>query len=139
MNPKQTRSAGGVVLNKKGQILVVNQRGTSWSLPKGHIERGETPLEAAKREIKEESGIAKLNFIKELGSYKRYKIKLGGIGDDLSEIKQITMFLFSTEQEELKPTDPENPAAKWVDKDQVAEVLTHRKDKAFFLKIIKEI
>ena len=37
----ETQTAGGVVVNKKGRILVVNQRGTSWSLPKGHIEPGE--------------------------------------------------------------------------------------------------
>ena len=47
---KKTRSAGGVVVNDYGKILVVNQRGTSWSLPKGHIEENESEVEAAKRE-----------------------------------------------------------------------------------------
>ena len=55
---KHTQSAGGVVLNKKGEVLVVSQRGTSWSLPKGHIDKGEDALGAAKREIYEESGSA---------------------------------------------------------------------------------
>ena len=32
------------------QVLVVNQRGLSWSLPKGHIEEGEDALDAARRE-----------------------------------------------------------------------------------------
>ncbi|MCI0526904.1 MAG: NUDIX domain-containing protein, partial [Nitrospira sp.] len=90
---RQTQSAGGIVVNKKGQILVVNQRGNSWSLPKGHIDDGEDPLAAAKREIYEESGIGKLSLIKELGSYQRHKIGLKG-GDDLSELKTIHMFLF---------------------------------------------
>lgn len=138
LNPKQTKSAGGVVLNKRKQILIVNQKGTSWSLPKGHIENEETPINAAKREIYEESGINQLKFIKELGNYQRYKISLDG-GDDKSEMKIIFMFLFSTDQEVLKPQDPENPDAKWVDKERVAELLTHKKDKGFFLKIINEI
>lgn len=62
---KRTKSAGGVVLNKNEEILVVNQNGNSWSLPKGHIDEGEEVLEAAVREIYEESGISKLKFIKE--------------------------------------------------------------------------
>ena len=38
---RKTYSAGGVVLNKKGKVLVVNQKLIDWSLPKGHIEKGE--------------------------------------------------------------------------------------------------
>ena len=50
---------GGVVLNINNQILIVNQNHDSWSLPKGHIDDGETKLEAAIREIYEETGIEK--------------------------------------------------------------------------------
>ena len=57
---KRTQSAGGVVLNKKNEVLVVNQRGNSWSLPKGHIEDGEDKIQTAKREVYEESGINQL-------------------------------------------------------------------------------
>ncbi len=46
---KKTHSAGGVVTNGEGEVLVVSQRGTSWSLPKGHIDAGENALVAAKR------------------------------------------------------------------------------------------
>ena len=56
----ETRSAGGVVVNAEGKVLVVNQHGTSWSLPKGHIEDGEDALAAARREIYEESGVSDL-------------------------------------------------------------------------------
>lgn len=138
MIAKETRSVGGVVINRKRQVLVVSQHGASWSLPKGHIEDGETPLEAAKREIEEESGITDLKFIKNLGTYKRFKISLDG-GEDKSEIKIISMFLFSTSQEEINPKDSENPEARWINKTQVVKLLTHKKDKEFFLKISKEI
>ncbi|MCK4247280.1 MAG: NUDIX hydrolase, partial [Methanomicrobia archaeon] len=43
---KQTKSAGGVVINEDNQVLVVNQNGNSWSLPKGHIDYGEDKLDA---------------------------------------------------------------------------------------------
>lgn len=135
---QETHAAGGVVLNAAGNVLVVNQRGNSWSLPKGHIEAGEDRLAAARREIEEESGITELTLIKELGSYQRYRIALDG-GNDLSELKNIHMFLFTTTQEELKPIDPENPEAKWVEPSKVAELLTHPKDQEFFQSIIPVI
>ena len=40
----------GIVLNINKQVLVVNQNHDSWSLPKGHVDPGETAFEAAKRE-----------------------------------------------------------------------------------------
>ncbi|MFA5169553.1 MAG: hypothetical protein WC420_02345 [Candidatus Paceibacterota bacterium] len=49
------------------------------------------------------------------------------------------MFLFKTSEIELNPIDPENPEARWVEKEQIAELLTHPKDKEFFLKIINQI
>ena len=138
-NQQHTESAGGVVENALGEVIVVNQNGNSWSLPKGHIEPGEDALTAAKREIKEESGITSLNLVKELGAYKRYKIGPGGVGEDTSESKTITMFFFTTNQKKLKPTDPENPEARFIPKDKVVELLTHPKDKEFFLSIRSEL
>jgi len=135
---KETRSAGGVVLNQKGEVLVVNQQGTSWSLPKGHIEAGEDTVTAAKRETYEESGITDLELVRELGTYQRYRIGNAG-GEDKSELKTIAIYLFKTKESNLKPVDPENPEARWVPKNEVAELLTHPKDKEFFLGIMKEI
>lgn len=57
-------SAGGLVVDRTGSTLRaaligrLDRRGTlKWSLPKGHIEPGETPEQAAEREIREETGI----------------------------------------------------------------------------------
>ncbi len=131
-------SAGGVVLNKKGQILVVNQRGRSWSLPKGHIEEGEVPLEAARREIYEESGLTELNFVKALGSYERMRLGKDG-GEDGTELKKLTFFLFEANGEALKPVDPDNPEARWVDRNEAAEMLTHPKDREFLIQVLQQI
>jgi ADP-ribose pyrophosphatase YjhB (NUDIX family) len=129
MLPNKTISSGGVVINKEGKILVVNQFGSSWSLPKGHVEEGEKLIDVAKREIREESGITELEYIKELGVYERPRI------NDPTEIKQIHMFLFTTQEENLNPLDPENPQAKWVDIDKVTNILTAERDKEFFSSI----
>jgi len=128
----KTQSAGAVILNPRGEVVVVSQQGDSWSLPKGHVDPGESALEAAKREVAEESGITELQFVRELGSYERYRIGKGGIGDDMSELKEIHMFLFTTKEDILAPVDPGNPEARWVPIDDVANLLTHPKDKEFF-------
>lgn len=130
----RTESAGGVVLNREGRVLVVSQHGTSWSLPKGHVEEGEDALAAARREIYEESGVGRLELVRELGSYQRYKIGRDG-GEDESELKTIRLFLFRTRESALAPVDADNPEARWVEPGQVAALLTHPTDREFFLSV----
>lgn len=54
-------SAGGVV-TRRGQVLLVrvkNLKGEEvWTFPKGHLDPGETPVQAALREVREETGFA---------------------------------------------------------------------------------
>ncbi|MFL6257444.1 MAG: NUDIX hydrolase [Pyrinomonadaceae bacterium] len=134
----QTESAGGVVINAEGRVLLVSQHGTSWSLPKGHLEEGETPLEAARREIHEESGVSRLELVRPLGSYSRHRLGADG-GVDKSELKTIHLFLFRTDATELSPLDSDNPEARWVERERVAALLTHAKDREFFASILDTI
>jgi ADP-ribose pyrophosphatase YjhB (NUDIX family) len=124
-------SAGGIVVSSLG-VLVVNQNHDSWSLPKGHRESGETDEQAARREIQEESGVSQLDLVEDLGSYERFQIALGGVGENTRQLKSIHLFLFSTVQLELHPEDPANPEAKWVGIDTVPSFLSHPEDIAFF-------
>ncbi len=48
--------AGGLVFYNRRLLMIHRIRGT-WIFPKGHIDPGETPEEAALREVREESGI----------------------------------------------------------------------------------
>ena len=54
-------TAGGVVYrqNSKGEveILLIQDAKDRWTIPKGHIEEGETAQQTAKREIAEEAGL----------------------------------------------------------------------------------
>ena len=59
-------AAGGVVV-KDGKFVIIIRKGIP-DLPKGHIEKGETPEAAALREVEEETGIGNLQIIKELPS-----------------------------------------------------------------------
>ncbi len=131
-----TRSAGGIILNREGRVAVVSQGGVSWSLPKGHIEGDEDPLAAARREIYEETGLRSFELIRELGSYERYKLGADG-HEDASELKTIYMFLFETGETDLAPVDEDNPEARWVEKEEVASMLTHEKDREFFRSFLR--
>ena len=56
------RQAGSIVIrldSKEPQVLLVTARRNprNWIFPKGHIEKGETPEEAALRETREEAGV----------------------------------------------------------------------------------
>jgi ADP-ribose pyrophosphatase YjhB (NUDIX family) len=133
----ETTSAGGVVVSRTGSILIVRQSGDTWSLPKGHAEKGEDLVETAKREIYEESGITNLSFVKELGSYRR--LKEGHTRYGRPELKRIYIFLFTTDQEWLQPMDAANPEARWIQKECVADFLSYAEDREFFLGIINFI
>jgi len=63
---KMAPAAGGVVV-VDGKFVSIVRKGFP-DLPKGHIEKGETPEVAALREVEEETGIGKLRIIKELPS-----------------------------------------------------------------------
>ena len=130
----KTEAAGGIVINSRGEIALVRSGPTFWGFPKGHIDEGENALAAARREVAEETGLKYISFVKELGSYGRYKGTPDG-GDDMSEYKTIHMLLFTTKQEELAPTDPGNPEARWVPKAQVGDMLTHPKDREFWERV----
>jgi 8-oxo-dGTP pyrophosphatase MutT (NUDIX family) len=52
------RSAGGLIVHDSRILLISVLEGRRWQLPKGHIEEGETPEEAAVREVKEETGVS---------------------------------------------------------------------------------
>lgn len=56
-------SAGGVIYRWLGgvpHVLLIRDAYEHWGLPKGHLEKGETPDAAALREAEEETGLAKL-------------------------------------------------------------------------------
>jgi 8-oxo-dGTP pyrophosphatase MutT (NUDIX family) len=66
------QAAGGVVLRgeegAEPEILLLERPGRGEvRLPKGHIDRGETPREAALRETAEESGFGDLEVVADLG------------------------------------------------------------------------
>ncbi len=56
-------AGGGLVFNDHQEILFI-RRNKKWDLPKGRIEKNETPEQAALREVEEETGISGLQVTK---------------------------------------------------------------------------
>lgn len=48
-------SVKAIIRNDKGEVLVVKEKGSAWSLPGGGIDHGETAHDALKRELYEEA------------------------------------------------------------------------------------
>lgn len=123
------RSAGGVLFDKNGNIVLVQEIDGSWSMPKGGIDKGESPLDAAIREIQEETGIRSLYPIKSLGRYYRPTRK--------GKRRMVFMYLFRVENQKLQPRDRRNPQAKFFSFENAVSKL-YPQD-ASFLQSVKNI
>ncbi|MFA5185560.1 MAG: NUDIX domain-containing protein [Patescibacteria group bacterium] len=63
-------SAGGIIFRRRGhgiEIFFIKDPFNRWTFPKGHQERGETLVQTALREIKEETGLDGLKYLAPLG------------------------------------------------------------------------
>jgi len=64
-------TSGGIVFRRNTtneiEILLIQDAKDRWTIPKGHIEEGETAKETAEREIQEEAGLQEMNVISWLG------------------------------------------------------------------------
>ena len=65
---KLIEAAGGVVLNDKNELLIMFRRG-KWDLPKGKMDKGEKIEETALREVKEETGLKRVQITKPIDLY----------------------------------------------------------------------
>ncbi len=63
-------TSGGIVFRRRNdqvEILLIQDAKDRWTIPKGHIEEGETAQQTAKREIGEEAGLKKVEVLGWLG------------------------------------------------------------------------
>ncbi|OGL30868.1 hypothetical protein A3F37_00300 [Candidatus Saccharibacteria bacterium RIFCSPHIGHO2_12_FULL_41_12] len=64
-------TSGGMIFrrdkNNSIEILLIQDAKNRWTIPKGHIEKGETAKETAEREIKEETGLKEMTVLGYLG------------------------------------------------------------------------
>lgn len=114
-------SAGGFVLDRRGRqpraalIARLDRRGRlAWSLPKGHVEAGETPEDAAVREVFEETGIHG-RIVASLGT-----IDFWFMAENQRIHKTVHHYLLDAQDLVLSDSDAEVAEVAWVPLDEVA-------------------
>ena len=130
-------SAGGLVIDSTGtKGLLIGRRDLKdqsrerllWSLPKGHIEEGETPEQAAVREVQEETGIES-EIAKELGVI-NFWFMAGG-----NRIhKTVHHYLFKETGGKLAPQLTEVDDVGWFPLTEIVELLAYPDEKKLIAK-----
>ena len=111
-------AAGGLVERSDGKILFI-YRNNRWDLPKGGVEKKELIIEAAQREVKEETGLADLIVISKIGE--TYHIFKKGKNFRLKRTYWFKMK--SNYQGELFPQEEEGIiSAEWINKKRIPEI-----------------
>ena len=108
-------------LDRRGRLL--------WSLPKGHLESGETALDAALREVEEETGIHG-SPLGELGT-----IDYWFVADGTRIHKTVPHYLLVAESGALSDSDVEVDEVAWVPLDEAVERLAYADERALVAKV----
>ncbi len=87
-------AAGGVVKSSDGYLFIF--RKGKWDLPKGKIDEGETPDEAAVREVKEETGLQQVKIIHPLPSTWHIYFSEYDVSGSKPVLKEAKWFLMET-------------------------------------------
>tara|TARA_B100001057_G_scaffold243525_1_gene243878 strand:+ start:255 stop:731 length:477 start_codon:yes stop_codon:yes gene_type:complete len=124
---------GIIVLNKKNQVFVakrIDNPKNFWQMPQGGVDEGENFLKAAYRELEEETSIKSVELIKELDDTTTYELPdhlLGIIWKGRYRGQKQKWFLmrFTGDENEIniKTTNPEFLDWKWIDINEITEVV----------------
>lgn len=121
---KKEKSCGAVVYkyeNEKLYILLLKHNRGHWSFPKGHMELGETEVETAIREVKEETNLDVIidNKFRYVTTYSPFK----------DVIKDVVYFVAVPKNNEIIPQLEEVNMIKWYEEVDATCVITYDNDK----------
>jgi 8-oxo-dGTP pyrophosphatase MutT (NUDIX family) len=125
---KEQVSAGGVVYRRRGKrievaLISVGEQGR-WQLPKGLVGRGETPPEAALREVAEETGLA-CEIVAELEKVEYWYFSKGG-ARRVRFHKFVHFYLMRFVSGDMSGHDDEVNEARWVGVEEAEGMLAFK-------------
>ena len=139
---------GIIVLNKENQVFVGKRKdnpGDKWQMPQGGVDKGESYINAMKRELFEETSIKNIKILKEIDRFYEYELPDNLVGiiwkGKFRGQKQkwfITRFLGKDSEINLNTKHPEFIDWKWVEPQLLPEVIVYFK-KELYLKLLAEI
>ncbi|MFQ6106627.1 MAG: uracil-DNA glycosylase family protein [Thermoplasmata archaeon] len=121
----KVQSAGGTIF-RKGRVLLIRKRSEKlWCLPKGHLDKGESPEQAALREMREETGLNLLEVGTKLCSieYSYYWPP-----EDVNYDKSVTYYLARAPGHQKPRLENRFDKHKWCTKKEALRLLHHRND-----------
>lgn len=108
-----TVTAGAIIFNNKGEVLLLKHRfraGSGWGLPGGFMEKDEQPIEALRRELREEIGL-------EVSDAKVYEAR------SFKKPRQVELLFLCRANTAVKPLNMEVERAEWFAIDSLPEGL----------------
>lgn len=131
-------SAGGVVVRGAETIVIVPTRRAAngravLALPKGHVDPGETPPQAATREVREEAGV-EAELVEKLGDV-RYWYQRSG----MRIAKVVSFYLFDYRTGDPADHDAEVEVARWVPLEQAARELSYRGEREMVRRALQRV
>ena len=123
---------GILLLNNENKVFVgkrIDNPQSFWQMPQGGVDKNEDFLQAAKRELKEETGIKSVELIKELNDWLEYDLPknlLGKIweGKYRGQTQKwfIMRFLGKNEEINIKTKNPEFLDWQWVNSSELTNI-----------------
>ena len=141
---------GVIILNDNNKVFVGKRKDNpvnKWQMPQGGVDKGESYLSAMRRELYEETSIKSIKILKEIDGFFEYELpkKLVGIiwkGKFRGQKQKwfITKFIGDQKEINLQTKNPEFIEWKWVEPDQLPEIIVDFKKKNVcrFIKNFKE-
>lgn len=126
----EEKSCGCIIIENE-KVLLIQQTKGHWGFPKGHMEKNETEIETAIREVKEET-----NLDVDIYPNKRYVMEYV---TDKGNPKQVVFYIAKKVGGEIKPQENEVNNIEWLNFKDALEKITYDNTKELFQKVLKDI
>ena len=127
---KYEKSCGAVVLDGD-KVLIIQQNEGHWGFPKGHVEEGETEVQTAVREIKEETNID----VKVDDKYRYVEV----YSPKENVEKEVVFFVASKVGGNVVAQEEEVQNIEWLSITNAMERLTYESSKRVLRNVIKDL